>query len=1526
MKNKGLIRTLAGAIIFSMIFASIPGMYAAADETDNANAAGTELETTGEMSGSFDADENVIHIASVDEFLDFAASCTLDTWSHGKHFILDEDISLEDTDFQPIPTFGGHFSGEGHTIRGLHIDQSFSPTGLFCVLQSGGQIDGLNVEGSVLPEGAGESAGGIVGVNSGIISGCSFTGTVSGKRNVGGIAGKNSQTGVISGCRSSGALFGENMSGGIAGYNLGLISDCTNGMYVNIESTDPSIDLSSIDIDFSLDIAQLTQVSADNVASDTGGIAGYSSGTIEDSSNTVSIGYQHIGYNVGGIVGRSCGHIRACSNYGSVCGRKDVGGIVGQMEPYIKLEVSAGTMDLIETQLRELNDLVDKAANDAQGGSGSIGSRLNSLSSSVGSAVDEASNVRLTADIGTTVTGDGSASSSSRLDGGIDTDASRDSGTGITISHEPRSGSLNIDRSGFTDTDISSSGQAELDRDAVASGIVEANTQIVAAPVMDGLTSAVNGIGSQITMLNSAITGTVGVLADDVRAINAKFGELTESVFDAVSSLENGVSDVITDASDTDVDNITLGKIHKSTNSGTVYGDINTGGIAGAMAIEYELDPEDDVTESLSGSNRKQYEYKAVIQQCSNTGSITGKRSYAGGICGRMDLGLITDCEGYGQIISEDGSYVGGIAGVAGATVRSSFAKCTLSGKKYVGGIVGAGVTEKASGGSSTVAGCYSLVDITDCEQYFGAISGVEAGSFLENYFVSDRLAGINRQSFTGQAEPIDFEQLVNTEKLPETMRHFSLKFVADGETVFTTYFDYGASFEELPKVPQKEGYIGAWDQTELINLHFDTVVTAQYTPYTPGLSSEAIRQDGRPVILAQGDYSGADTLSIEAEPLTPGAFQVHSGSLKNRFEGYFSNFGTKDFSFASANWEVVEQWSVAVPEDGGSMHKLRYLPPDGETKRLRIYVENNGIWENTEYETVGSYMVFNISGANARIAVVSAVAVWWAWALAAVLLLLIIFFFVHFIRKLVKKAKSREKETDNSGREHEENEQGSSAQLRELAVVGAAAQNGGHQAASYSEQELLARALSAEKRLAQAEEELQALKDGGVNASEKAGSDAAKPKKKFKWWIPLVVAAVLIAAAAAVLFARFGFKDDLEAYYMLKTYSEREHLSMELTANAHVVGKELDVQADISRENVDGRHITCIDRGGARLYYCESSVYLEDGSAYSLGEVYPNYFELVEEAAGLYRFADISVSTENEKKIYSVSAHGDSAQRIIELLLPENVADAAKLKKISVQLISENGRLAQVQFYADGSGKNDISFAADLTINDGDKQSRDIPQPVLDAIAAGKTGSEEVSGELVELLTAWGELYGKDSFAADITLSANCGPIVLNSTLQYGRCRFSGQDIVLVKKGSAAVYCSGERICDEHGLTVSADLSSLAEPAKLLDIAYQLAMNSTITRSGSGGKYTYTIALDEEGMANVAYAVSPDVKSQNVTFTSGQMDILVSEGEIVSVDISCNGTIRIGLADTSIAIGCGISPVERDVTIPQQVINALKA
>ena len=476
--------------------------------------------------------DGAIHIKTEADLQSLARSCTLDSYSRGKKVVLDNDLVLESTDALPIPSFGGTFDGGGHTISGLDMEESVSPAGLFGVVQKGGSVKNLRVEGALTPSGDSQDLGGIAGENHGTIENCTFNGSASGKRNVGGIAGYNAATGVIRSCEASGAIFGQNMTGGIVGYNLGAIVSSKNRAYVNIESTDPAIDLDDLSFEFSLDLSKLSQLDTLSVSTDTGGVAGYSSGAISECVNEAAIGYQHIGYNVGGIVGRSSGQVRSCTNSGAICGRKDVGGIAGQMEPYVRTEVSASQFSVMKSQLDELSRLVEKAVNDAQYSTGEICDRLSLISGYLSDASDAAGDVRVNVDL------DAITPPSIDIDGGI------------VIGPRP-----NI-------------------------------SDIVSVTNLNMIVGAITAAGSQLSLITENVKTSSTTLSSDLRSINSKFNELSNTMFSAIASVGGSSGSIITDASSTDVNSVTLGKVSGSKNTAAVYGDVNTGGIAGSMAIE----------------------------------------------------------------------------------------------------------------------------------------------------------------------------------------------------------------------------------------------------------------------------------------------------------------------------------------------------------------------------------------------------------------------------------------------------------------------------------------------------------------------------------------------------------------------------------------------------------------------------------------------------------------------------------------------------------------------------------------------------------------------------------------------------------------------------------------------------------------------------------------------------------------------------------------------------------------------------
>ena len=187
-------------------------------------------------------------------------------------------------------------------------------------------------------------------------------------------------------CTVSGGVFSKRMTGGVVGSNSGTVQNCENRAYVNTNTADPTITLSELSGDVTDALRRLSSPDTYNLVTDSGGIAGYSDGTIQSCSNYGTVGYQHIGYNVGGIAGRSSGHIAECSNLGSICGRKDVGGIVGVAEPYVKLNLTESSTEQVRQQLDALSALVDRTVGDAGTANATVSARLTAIGGSVDAA------------------------------------------------------------------------------------------------------------------------------------------------------------------------------------------------------------------------------------------------------------------------------------------------------------------------------------------------------------------------------------------------------------------------------------------------------------------------------------------------------------------------------------------------------------------------------------------------------------------------------------------------------------------------------------------------------------------------------------------------------------------------------------------------------------------------------------------------------------------------------------------------------------------------------------------------------------------------------------------------------------------------------------------------------------------------------------------------------------------------------------------------------------------------------------
>ncbi len=984
-----------------------------------------------------------IEITSLEEFLSFAKQCNYDKFSMGKTVVLKTDLELGGSRFQSIPIFCGTFEGDGHKISGLTLTGEQAYQALFRYTSTSTVIRNLSVSGSVKPQGEKTVIGGIVAKNEGLIENCSFSGLVNGTDSIGGIAGVNLTSGTILGCTVYGGVYGETRIGGIVGDNSGTVLRCTNRAKINTVVEEHKFVFQDLTLENVKASDNLTEIT------DIGGICGTSVGVIRNCTNNSTVGYTHVGYNVGGIVGRQSGYVTGCQNVGDVLGRKEVGGIAGQMEPYSVVLYSPSKLKELQKELDTLQSLSNGLTKNAKGSSDVVSAELEDMITSIDNSrvlADDIlnqtedilnQNIEEVNEISTTFSGaidrlvdvsDAAKGTSEDITNALTsiedalhflTDALKET-EGLSKEYQDveneisnANDSLEVAMNYFKNGSNALAQALELVKnkaplaDVIAqvrsanqsfsnanSNLLDASRSVENAfdelsdllrmldkanPLLqksltsladsvkdtkaavekckktaekiddllnylnnspeisfvttgenyrnskDALSHSLEVISNCGSQLNSAVTGGVTTFLDDLEAVNNQLFVVLRLLIDItndISTVNLDISDRMEDISTKDTDGQTAGKVTDCMNAGTIQGDINTGGIAGSMAVEYGFDKEDDLKKLGQDSARSRLQTRAVIRDSKNTGNVLGKKDGVGGIVGAMDLGYVRDCTASGSIESETGSNVGGIAGSSNSLIFSCWSKANVSGKSYVGGLVGDGYE---------LSSCYAMAEIDASGAYVGAVAGnlKEDGSAKNNRFVSADWGGIDGISYLGKADPVSYGQMMQIKGAKEIFKTVTLSFVVEDEVVERTILDYGANISEdiFPEIPPKEGYYGKWKPVNMDGIDSDLKIEAEYIPYRTSLESQTTRENGLPVLLVEGKFQKSAALSVS---------QVDSGVF-------------------------IEAWSVSIPEDANTTHTVRFLPPPDQ-KRTQISLKNGEQWEPVSTKTDGAYLTFETS------------------------------------------------------------------------------------------------------------------------------------------------------------------------------------------------------------------------------------------------------------------------------------------------------------------------------------------------------------------------------------------------------------------------------------------------------------------------------------------------------------------------------------------------------------------------------------
>jgi hypothetical protein len=974
----------------------------------------------------------IISVSTEEELAQLAEDCRFDAWSRDKYVCLENDIVLQEHDRISIPSFGGIFDGGGHTVSGLNLTVTGSVTGLFRYVQAGGTVRNLSVSGRVTPDGTGSRAGILAGVNYGRIINCSVDGSVAGTEEIGGIAGVNEETGEIRLCNSSAAVTGDHYTGGICGSNKGILNNCRNLGDINTHTTEVHQGIEDISME---DIENLGAAESVPVHTDTGGVAGYSEGKIYYCINSGKVGYQHVGYNTGGIVGRlHQGYLQNCTNTGHILGRKDVGGIVGQMEPFLEITYLNDKLSEIDRETQVFFDLLEAAHEDLSSYSaeasaliGSISAHLTNASGAGGTLLGTANELwyiynqeltgigndlnRLTGEWADQAEADKEKWEEANREtlsagGSIGEVASAGNSTGDT----PLEGTGVGD--GFNGTEKLPSGDADWTNKLPGGGF-DGTNRIPSGPAADvesylaalrrfgegtsahlgNLTSATNdrsgGINNNLEVLNAELnaagnelqrlaevmrqggdgtSANIDALMEQGKVLRRLINELRDDLFryegitvedisdetveepsgepgaeagngeDPEVKAENGETpgaeaekgagkeaDPDSEEAYYDTQSFQQGKVTLCENEGIVEADTNVGGITGTIATEYDFDPEDDITVTGAESFHIEQTLKAVVRESRNVGAVTGKKDYVGGIVGKADSGAVVSCESYGEICSTGGSYVGGIAGASGYCIRNCYMMGSLSGRNYVGGIVGRGCDVFYS---------YAYPEVEFSGEYAGSVAGSlqEDGTLYGNYYVAGKTPGVDSIGYEKGAEPLTYTEFCSREGVPEEFLTFTVSFRVDGKELAAFECAYGESIDQalVPEIPEKEGYYGLWPDFDYGRVTGSRILEAEYRKWVSSLASEEKDENGRGKVLVQGEFLPEDTLRIEAGD---------SGGTK------LSIFRGED-----SGEEVPIQMQKAT---------VRVLCGETETSAAQIW--EDGVWKPVSGSVMGSYLEFDL-------------------------------------------------------------------------------------------------------------------------------------------------------------------------------------------------------------------------------------------------------------------------------------------------------------------------------------------------------------------------------------------------------------------------------------------------------------------------------------------------------------------------------------------------------------------------------------
>lgn len=426
----------------------------------------------------------------------------------------------------------------------------------------------------------------------------------------------------------------------------------------------------------------------------------------------------------------------------------------------------------------------------------------------------------------------------------------------------------------------------------------------------------------------------------------------------------------------------------------------------------------------------------------------------------------------------------------------------------------------------------------------------------------------------------------------------------------------------------------------------------------------------------------------------------------------------------------------------------------------------------------------------------------------------------------------------------------------------------------------------------------------------------------KKRRWLVLLAAGLLVLAAAALAVYRIAVEKRLEGYRLITGFASLAHTELEVSFDAQWDQTPVTGTVRAFRDRTEEGVWWGFLPEEQRLYLWDGIFYLENGRGFRVSAQLPAWESTVEHIGLLFSTGKITQQEDSGTVTYQAEAGVDQAKSILSLLAPEIGEKVAAIHGLTVTLTAREDRLTGLTLAAQGEG---FHLNLGITVLEDGTLDTLIPPAVLLAREAPENIiTLRWDPNALPLFRSAAALAVRDRFQSTVEVRLDCASLGFTDELTLEYDATGGTAIGCLRKGNAAIYFSGSRMCTAGG-TLITEYDEINYRSLLL-LAVPLLEDGRMNSLRQGDSGRYTMELTSQELETVEKSIAAKTKGLDIRLEEGSMEAVVSSNWLESITLCCKGSCPFFLTRLPVSVELTVRPSETDSCpeIPQTVRYAL--